>query len=227
MHGKERSDGIFIFLTTRKKNSLFSAFTNIQLQCLIAWSKKTQVVIAYIQRLFLWEILVHFLSQTKHLIALECFTFFFFASYGLTETARTTVFVWRKSSDADYLGTLDVGASGGISVKALFFFSLHKHADCVYTIHRQECRSLLSEETFRISRRTKVNSTYCTLKALPPVSQHYTFTAKPLWSGWDECFTCFKEDLLCFLVFPFHMQMYVETVTVLDAHIAYMLIYIT
>lgn len=100
-----------------------------------------------------------------------------------------------------------------------FFFSLHKHADCVYTIHRQECRSLLSEETFRISRRTKVNSTYCTLKALPPVSQHYTFTAKPLWSGWDECFTCFKEDLLCFLVFPFHMQMYVETVTVLDAHI--------
>lgn len=122
MHGKERSDGIFIFLTTRKKNSLFSAFTNIQLQCLIAWSKKTQVVIAYIQRLFLWEILVHFLSQTKHLIALECFTFFFFASYGLTETARTTVFVWRKSSDADYLGTLDVGASGGISVKALFFF---------------------------------------------------------------------------------------------------------
>lgn len=89
----------------------------------------------------------------------------------------------------------------------------------MYTIHRQECSSLLSEETFRISRRTKVNSTYCTLKALPPVSQHYTFTAKPLSSGWDECFTCFKEDLLCFLVFPFHMQMYVETVTVLDARI--------
>lgn len=50
----ERSDGIFIFLQKNKrpwkKTLPFSASTNVQLRCLIAWSKKSQLVIAYIER---------------------------------------------------------------------------------------------------------------------------------------------------------------------------------
>ena len=60
---KKRSDGIFIFLQNKKnktKNSLFSAFTNIQLRCLKCMIKENSTCNSLLyQETFLWEILVH------------------------------------------------------------------------------------------------------------------------------------------------------------------------
>lgn len=74
MHDKERSDFYFSSKKKQKKHKQpFSAFTNIQLQCLNAWSKKTHLVIAYIKRLFVRDTGTPSIAN-KHLIALECFS---------------------------------------------------------------------------------------------------------------------------------------------------------
>lgn len=90
MHDKERSDGILFFF----KKQPFPASTNIQLWCLIAWSKKTHLVIAYIQRLFVRGTGTLF-KANKHLIALECFVKKA-AKHGLIETQFTLICFWMK-----------------------------------------------------------------------------------------------------------------------------------
>lgn len=115
--------GVMVFLFFFRKTA-FSAFTNIQLRCLIAWSKKTQLVITFINRLFVRDTGTLFIAnKTKHLIALECFFLLTnAANHGLTETKFTLVIVWRKSFDVNYLGTSDVSRWDICwrSVKALF-----------------------------------------------------------------------------------------------------------
>lgn len=80
--------GVMVFLFFFKKKQPFSAFTNIQLWCLIAWSKKTQLVIALYPETFCeryWYTL--YSKQNKHLIALECFFCCFFFGHTLPNTA--------------------------------------------------------------------------------------------------------------------------------------------
>lgn len=95
---------VFLFFFNKKKNKKqpFSAFTNIQLRCLIAWSKKTQLVIAYTQKLFVRDTGTLFIANKTN-TWLHLNVFFFSANHGLTETQLTfIVIVWRKSFDVNY-----------------------------------------------------------------------------------------------------------------------------
>lgn len=99
--------GVMVFLFFFRKKQPFSAFTNIQLRCLIAWSKKTQLVIAYIQRLFVRDNWFTLYSKQKQNTWLHL-NVFFLTNHGLTETQFTfIVIVWRKSFDVNYFGTSD------------------------------------------------------------------------------------------------------------------------
>lgn len=119
----------------------------------------------------LWETVVHSYSkQNKHLIALECF---FAAKHGLTETQFTFVVVlWRKSFDVNYFGTVHAGIFVGGQFKH-FLYSRHKQADWTWYLPMGMQEPLLCEETFLLFLHGKGYSTYCTIKALPPVSQFY------------------------------------------------------
>lgn len=188
MHGKERSDGIFIFITKTPPplppQPFFSFYQHFSCSALLHDQRELRVVSACIQRLFLSEILLHFLNRKQNnLIALEFFLvymfgFFFWtnaASYGLTQTRFTpAVVVWRKSFDANCLGTLHGCKVGDVGEHFFFLILAHKHADCVRDRPTGMQEPPLREETFRISWRSKQYTLYCTLKALPPVSQYST-----------------------------------------------------
>lgn len=183
MHDKEKEWRYFYF-SYKKKQQPFSASTNIQLRCLIAWSKKTPLLTAYIKRLSLRDSGTLFYSKQKHLIALECFIFVYFggskknaASDGLTET-QPTVFVWRK----DFWWLFLPGRGGARWdtrewFKALFFYydsALHKHAA---RLHNLPIGMLgtpplgREEDVPTYLDAAESTETLCTRQDLPPDSQ--------------------------------------------------------
>lgn len=136
MHDKERSDGIFIFLQNKKKTK--TAFfqllpTTFSCGALLHDQRKLQLVIAYIQRVFVRDPGTLFIAKpSKHLIALECFL----TNHGLTQSQFTCVVVWRKSFNVNYFGTSDGSRwdDYGRSVKALFIFTSETSRLCSWNL---------------------------------------------------------------------------------------------
>lgn len=169
--------GVMVFLFFFRKKQPFSAFTNIQLRCLIAWSKKTQLVIAYIQRLFVRDNWFTLYSKQKQNTWLHLNVFFFDKPWPYGNTVHVHCYRMKEELRCKLFWYVRWFKLVCWQAVGLSTFDIHftNEQICIHDICRQECRNLLGVGRHSACFDTVKSTvhTYCTTKALPPVSQCY------------------------------------------------------